>query len=407
MRSQPVYLDTARMGKISPTAMAIQLDYLRFASERSCCKSIQDLLIQGGQAWPARLQRRYPVLASWAGVGSLKQRLCDIAGAESHTQGIIANRSHTMMHLAAHLLLRNCETVLTTDLAWPAYRDVLTRVAHQLGRRIVEIPLRKAAFTRSDSESLIDHIGQVFKKCGATGLFLSAISHDGVRLPMAEIAQAVQRSSELRFFAVDGAQHLAHGDCPLTAMNCDFYLAGTHKWLRSLYPLGVGLYGQSRSSAMVETTVRELTAIGILDDPLLQLTGQLESHTLNTPMETVNLSALLSAHGATRDSFPASRRGQSAAIQSSNAEHICSMATAAGWRPLRLPFGLRSGIVMIRPPRGWSCDRGNLGNHLAVRGVIATTYDKGAVRLSMPRRPLASRQLEVLQRSFSAMPIAR
>ncbi len=346
-----LYLDTARMGKVSPTAMAIQTDYLRFSAERGCSDAIRNLLLRGGKDWSPKLRRRYPVLTGWHGVGPLKERLGRIAGAGRQSKVMLASRTHALMTLASYLLFGNCETVLTVDLAWPAYQEILKQVADKLGRRVVHLDVREIIDSGGDPDSVIGAITEGYSQAQASALFLPAISHDGVKLPIRRICDAIKCKGELRFFVVDGAQHFAHGDAPVVDMDCDFYLAGTHKWLRGLYPLGVGVYGHARSRAMVETTIFELNAIGILSDPLMQFTSQLELHRLDDVTETVNLSGLLSAHGASLGARCSSARRHTLQTQLRNVDAVRRLAEDLGWRPAQSGRGasIRNSNVASAP----------------------------------------------------------
>ena len=380
--------------------MAIQTDYLRFSAERGCSEAISHLLVRGGGAWPSRLRRKYPVLATWRGVAPLKQRLRQIVGADDESRVMLAGRSHVLMMLASYLLFRNCETALTVDLAWRPYQEILEQVAGRLGRQLVKVPVGQMVYRGVQTRYVTDVIVAAFRESRSAGLFLPAISHDGVKLPVRSIADAIKRERELRFFAVDGAQHLAHGDASFTEMDCDFYLAGTHKWLRSLYPLGVGVYGPPRSCDMIDTTVAELHVAGILTDPLTQFVSQLESQKLDGVTETVNLSGLLAAHGAMLDARPSSARRRILPTQLANANTVSALAEDAGWRPVLPAAEFRSGILLLRPPTTWGGDSVALRNHFERRGVAASTYDNGVVRFSMPRRGLTSDDLKPIHRSL-------
>jgi hypothetical protein len=395
-----LYLDTARMGRVSPTAMAIQTDYLRFSAERGSSDAMRNLLLRGGDAWPSRLRRRYPYLARWHGVGPLKDQLRQIAGGGERSPVLLASRSHVLMTLASYLLFGTCETVLTVDLGWPLYREILKQVADKLGRRVVVVAVRQIIDAGGDAGSVIGSIVDAYRQSRAAALFLPAISHDGVKLPIRTISDAIKWGGELRCFAVDGAQHLAHGDEAFAEMDCDFYLTGTHKWLRSLYPLGVGVYGHRRSREMIETTVAELHTAGILNDPLMQFTSQLEFHKLDETTETVNLSGLLSAHGAALDARPSSARQRVLPTQIANANKVSALGQAAGWQPLRPAAEFRSGILLLRPPTACTGNSTALRNHFVRRGVAATTYKNGIVRFSMPRYPLPSDHLKLIRRSL-------
>jgi hypothetical protein len=304
------------------------------------------------------------------------------------------------MTLASYLLFGTCETVLTVDLGWPPYQQILRQVADKLARRVVIVEVRQIIDAGGGAESVIGSIVDAYWQSRAAALFLPAISHDGVKLPIRKISEAIKARGEQRFFAVDGAQHLAHGDAAFMEMDCDFYLAGTHKWLRSLYPLGVGVYGQRRSRDMIETTVTELHSAGILHDPLMRFTSQLECHELDEVTETVNLSGLLSAHGAALDARPSTARRRLLPTQIANANKVSALGEDAGWRSLRPAVEFRSGILLLRPPMTCAGNSTALRNHLVRRGVAATTYDNGVVRFSMPRHAMLSHHMKLIRRSL-------
>ncbi|WP_442485882.1 aminotransferase class V-fold PLP-dependent enzyme [Aeoliella sp. SH292] len=385
------------MGRISPTARAIQTDYLRFAGEHGCPPAISDLLVHGGRDWSAALKRRFPFLAGWRGVRSLKRRIRQVVGAPRDSAVMLTSRTHALMELAAYLVLRNCDTVLTVDLAWPAYREVLQNVASQLGRNLVTVNLRALVLQGASVETVVCSVVEAFHKSHASGLFLPAVSHDGVQLPIDKITTGLKASSDLRFVLVDGAQHLAHGDLDLADMDCDFYLAGTHKWLRSLYPLGVAAYGHPRSRSMIKTVINELLTAGIVDDPLLRFTSQLENAALSGPTETINLSGLLSAHGAAVDASPSRLRGKALSVQLMNGEKVGLLAERAGWQRILPVQSMRSGILLLRPPGEYGSSHEDLRKTLESRGVVATTYDDALVRFSMPRRRLTESALGTIR----------
>ena len=168
---------------------------------------------------------------------------------------------------------------------------------------------------------------------------------------------------------------------------------------RSL-PIGHWVCGHARSREMIETTVTEVHATGILTDPLTQFISQLESQNLDGATETVNLSGLLAAQGAAL-ARPASVRPPS---NSSNAVKECQYVKCIGRRrrvasrTSRRRVSLRNPVAA--PAIEWVGDSADLRNHLESRGVPAITYDSGVVRFSMPRRNLPSDYLMPLRRAL-------
>jgi aspartate aminotransferase-like enzyme len=395
----PVYLDTARLGRISPTAMAIQTDYLRFSAEQGSSHALRDLLTGGGQAWPKHWQQDYPHLSKWRGIPALKERLCEIVGTSVVSSVMLANRPHALMLLAAHLLARSSTCILTTDLAWPPFQETLSQVAKKSGRRIVRVRLRHLIRSGGDAEAVTQTIAKAYQLASATALFLPAITHDGIRLPLGQIAERIRKERELRFFVVDGAQHFAHGVTTFSEMHCDFYLAGTHKWLRSLYPLGVAIYARG-SNDLIVTTRDELRSLGLLNDPLVFFAAELEGRNCNEVTETINLSGLLSAYGAALDSKPPEERKDLFSVQLANAAAVSERAEEHGWRLRRHSADVCSGIQVLRPPATWTVDSKMFQRHIEQCGVVATTYQNGAVRMSLPQCPLAKDDLETIHGSF-------
>src|SRR5690606_36253047 len=85
-------------------------------------------------------------------------------------------------------------------------------------------------------------------------------SATGLKLPVREIADEVaqiklSRSPEDRvLFFVDGVHGLGVEDTNISDLNCDFFSAGTHKWMFA--PRGTGiLWGNSRSQDQVSPTI--------------------------------------------------------------------------------------------------------------------------------------------------------
>lgn len=371
--------------------------------ERGGSELLLDLLVGGGDAWPRRLRERYTALAEWQGIGALKQRLRRIGGAEVGAGGpevLLASRSSALMRLAARLLVRSCDTVLTADIGWPPYLATLRDIVAGFGGRVIEVPLREAIFRGAGSAAVVQLLATASRHLPAMGLFLPAISHEGIRLPLGPITRILSAATELRFVAVDGAQHLAHGDERLSDMNCDFYLAGAHKWLRSYFPLGIALLSQSCLPA-ANATMNDEGRDGFLgDDPLLKFTSQLERGDVSGVAETVNLSPLLSAYGAVGDALRRMPISKSFIRQLANGQALGRIASHAEWQAVALDPALRSGILMLKPCVPVGMVR-SLRGQLERQGLTATAYQSGLLRLSLPRCPLRPHQEAIVSRALT------
>ena len=85
-------------------------------------------------------------------------------------------------------------------------------------------------------------------------------SSTGVKTPIAEIAQVVAKANEGRAeqdritFCVDGVHGFGVDDVTMAALGCDFFVAGTHKWMFG--PRGTGLiWGKRDYWKMLRPTI--------------------------------------------------------------------------------------------------------------------------------------------------------
>ena len=76
-----LYLDTARLGRMSLRAQRAHQDFLRLSSDEGGSALVEDLLRRGMDAWPDPFRRRYAGLVDWDGIAALKQYA---AGADRH-----------------------------------------------------------------------------------------------------------------------------------------------------------------------------------------------------------------------------------------------------------------------------------------------------------------------------------
>ena len=206
-----LYLDTARLGLASRRVQRAHQDFARLASEEGLTLYASRLLTHGFDSCPLSLQRRYPGLRDWQGVADLKSDLSELASFDPDTPVLLASRTAQLMKLAARLLFQRCRRVLTTDLAWPGYAEILERERDRVGGETVRVPLRHfILWDGFDSEAVADRIATYCRQFDCDGLFLAAVSHDGIRLPIDTICERVRSHCNVRFVIVDGAQAFCH-----------------------------------------------------------------------------------------------------------------------------------------------------------------------------------------------------
>ena len=308
------------------------------------------------------------------------------------------------MRFSARLLFGPCRNVLITDLTWPAYRKILVRQARRSGNRLTLVKLRRAIFHgRISAGELIDRLAETFTANRCDGLFLPYVDNLGICLPVPELVAELRSRGELRFTVIDAAQAFCHVPFRCDGDFCDFLITGCHKWLRAYHPMGLGFYGNRSSQGYIETSLRRILSGARLHDPLLAFTEGLESGRLSAFTETVNLAPLFSCRGAVDDT----QRSPSAIMKAftrrlENGRILTGLIERAGWKVLCPSQPFRSGIVLIQPREHHqkNIDPDTPRSAFHRRGVAATTYEGGLVRLSMPDHPWELAQLDLLKNAL-------
>lgn len=407
--SDLLYLDTARLGRMSPGAAAALRGFVALAGDEGGGLYFDRFLVGGLPSCPASFASRYPGLAEWRGVRELKTALRSLC-TDQHDESdhsdrpvLLASRASALLKLAARLLFHPCRNVLTTDLDWPPYSAALTAEAYRGGRTVTQVAVRDAVLGgRLTADELVDVVCDHFAREQCDGLYLTAVSNLGVRTPVDRIVRRLEAEHVVRAVVIDGAQEYAHVSPSPSLPHADLFLAGAHKWLGAHHPLGVAFYGRRRSRGRVETILAEMQRMGDLDDPLLRFTTFLESGTRGPLSETVSLAPLFTARGAVSDAVHA---GNSFDARLENLKRAFELVAGTGWEPLLPSPDLRSGILLIRPPRHARHTREPDALRLRLReaGVAASAYGGGLVRLSMPSAAWQRGELAVLEAALASI----
>lgn len=390
MAASVLYLDTARLGQTSPSALQAQIDFSRLTAEQPSSLYTDRFLQSGIKDAPSDWQERFPGLSNWHGVTELLQAIKAVAGAPDDHEVVVASRSTALMRSAVYSMFRLCRNVLTTDFAWPAYRAELCDAAAKSNNRITYVECREDAFAETISQiGLADRIASAYGRNKCDGLFLPLIDNLGFKLPIGEIISRINANHSPRFILIDGAQTLGH----LPDVNChdlcDVFLAGSHKWIRAGVPLGIATFGQPRSRDLLSKAFNS-------DDPLSCFVSSLSTGQLERYSETVNVVPLLACRAASADiPVDVGIRQQRWTDQLENRNKIASIAELAGWRPLLHEPESRSGILQLRPRASFAnCTNGEcLRATLADCGIAASTYPDASIRLSMPQVPLDTAEM--------------
>jgi selenocysteine lyase/cysteine desulfurase len=298
------------------------------------------------------------------------------------------------------MLSTRCSRVLATDLEWPGFIRILADELAECGKSLVVIPLRSLALERAvPALDIADLLVTSYANQGCDGLFLSAVSHLGVRVPIDLSLAALGGGREPRLVVVDGSQALGHVPSPAGRGRIDALIAGSHKWLASYRPLGMATFG-GRVSPRPSLPAAVASGVGAVDDPLLNLVTRREEGWTDASSETVDLGSVFAARAAIAQALARDPGDAGFAIRRQNADLVAEAAAGCGWSPLRPDESMRSGILLLRSRD--MADPG-LSAELVRRrfhelGLILTCYSGGIVRMSMPGQPLCPRDVDRIRR---------
>jgi hypothetical protein len=375
-----LYLDTARLGLPTGEVLRSLAAIGSFISREGLSSRFDDLLRGGFEDLPPAERRYYRGLCNWRGVAELRKSLAQLIGGSPGSVTLLASRTSQLMRLAAQLLGSRCRRVLVTDLEWPGFVRILEKELERRGSSIVSVPITELAFERgSDSRELSQLLAATYREQSCDGLFLSAVSHLGVRLPYSELLEELGDRPRPSFIVVDGSQALGHLPSPLGSTAPDFFIAGSHKWLAAYRPLGIASIGERVGDYSGEE----------IDDPLLAFLSGIEHGSAEQFSETVDLSGLFAAAAASAAAMRRCSTGERFSVLLDNADLVADASRGTGWDPLRPAAALRSGILLLRSSRGHDLPPTHvLRRCFRELGVVLTSYAGGVVRLSLPDEPL-------------------
>lgn len=147
-----LYLDTARIGRITPGAQRAFIDYLTLVGQEGGSSYFERFLRHGLADCPSWMKNAYPSLNCWNGIESLKHSLRTLAGSQAELPVLLSLRTSQLMKLAARLMLRNCSNVLTTDLGWPSYYITLEAERVRSNATTTTVAVRNVVLERGATE---------------------------------------------------------------------------------------------------------------------------------------------------------------------------------------------------------------------------------------------------------------
>ncbi len=152
----------------------------------------------------------------------------------------LTGNTTTGLALVYHgLPLKRGDEVLTTTHDHYSHHESIRLATERSGASMRKIPLFAEAATASTDSiiaALLKGIGPKTRVVGLTWVH----SASGIRLPIREIAAALRaRSGPPLTLVVDGVHGIGAVDETIATLGCDYFCAGTHKWMFA--PRGTGL----------------------------------------------------------------------------------------------------------------------------------------------------------------------
>lgn len=180
-------------------------------------------------------EQREEQVRVWAG-RYLKADARQIALTGSTTQGLAM--------IYGGVQVRPDQEILTTVHEHYATHTILDLRQQRDGTRVRKIELFKDPQTLSRQE-ILDNIDQAIQPQTRVLGMTWVHSGSGVKLPIADIGALVDKHNRNRseqdriVYLVDGVHGFGVEDLDFPGMNCDFFIAGTHKWMFG--PRGTGI----------------------------------------------------------------------------------------------------------------------------------------------------------------------
>jgi len=211
------------------------------------------------------IEQREENVRVWAG-RYLQADAKQIALTGSTTEGL------TTIYGGVHV--RPDQEILTTEHEHYATHTILALRSERDGTRVRKIRLFKDPYNASKAEILAAIDGAIRPETRVLGMCW-VHSGSGMKLPIGEIGAIVDRHNRGRsdadriVYVVDGVHGFGVDNLNFAQMNCDFFIAGTHKWMFG--PRGTGIvcsrFAEVRYVTPIIPTFSEATAFSTTMTP--------------------------------------------------------------------------------------------------------------------------------------------
>lgn len=169
----------------------------------------------------------------------VQTEIADYLGARAQEVCLTGNTTTGLALVYQGLPLQPGDEVLCTTHDHYSHHESIRLATERAGASMRKIPLFDDAATATTDAliaAMLKGIGPKTRVLGLTWVHSSS----GIRLPIREMAAALRaRSGPPVLLVVDGVHGLGSTDETVATMGCDYFCAGTHKWMFA--PRGTGL----------------------------------------------------------------------------------------------------------------------------------------------------------------------
>ncbi|MDH5833416.1 aminotransferase class V-fold PLP-dependent enzyme [Luteimonas kalidii] len=169
----------------------------------------------------------------------VQEEIADYLGARPQDVCLTGNTTTGLALVYQGLPLKAGDEVLCTTHDHYSHHESIRLAVDRAGASMRMVPLfadAASATIESIIDALLEGIGPKTRVVGLTWVH----SNSGIRLPIREIAAALRaRPGPPLVLVVDGVHGLGSTDETVATMGCDYFCAGTHKWMFA--PRGTGL----------------------------------------------------------------------------------------------------------------------------------------------------------------------
>jgi selenocysteine lyase/cysteine desulfurase len=195
----------------------------------------------------------------------LKATIAPYLGGRPEEIALVPNTTTGLALLYNGLRVKPGQEILTTQHDHYSHHESIRLASDKNGASVRRIALHDGAASASVSE-MVDRLRRaITPRTRAVGLTW-VHSSTGLRLPIAALAEVVKAANAGRdeadrcLLIVDGVHGFGCSDAAAAALGCDFFVAGTHKWIFG--PRGTGLvWGRADAWPHIRPTVPSFEAL--------------------------------------------------------------------------------------------------------------------------------------------------